>query len=800
MWLQRWGIIAGAVAWLAGLAFAALLGWQANALVPLGVGGALLCGAIALMALSGRRGAGATAEAIAITLLLVGLAALGMARLASVNPTNDPANVARLIGTGTWEVRGTVSGEPDLRAKGEFVQVAITSAARVGYGNESQPLDGTVQVYVPGVLSQFAPDYGDTVRFTVTLRPPTHAPPGIDAEAGSAQRLTILARGGGNPVLGALYRVREALAGGLLSALPAPEAALLIGILLGLKTPTLRARLPLFVETGTIHLVVTSGLKVTLVAEIVGRLARPLGRALGPSLALSGVVGYVVLSGAGPAAIRAGTMGAILILARALGREYDVTRALALACFLMTLAQPTVLWDVGFQLSAAGTLGIAILGERLRAPLHARLGQGRLGRVTADVLAATLAAQIATFPIVALNFGIISFVSLPANLLLVPPLPLLLVVAMVVAVAGATVPALGGILRALLWPLARAADAVVEVGAHLPGAYLAVGGIPAWLTPLWVIALGCVPLLWRAPARSAAPPVVAGLPRPLRVAVALTLALALFAGTVGASAVAAGTRTTVTFLDVGAGGPATLVRLASGRVVLIDGGADGTALLNALAGALPPWGRTIDLVIVTEARGGHFTGLAALLNAFHIGEVADPGALHPTRDYTAWYADLQAAHIPLVRLRAGDTITPDAATRMEVLAPATLLPTSSGQEETNALVLRLVTPGLRVLFAGEADDAALARAAAAGDVRAEVVHLCQLPTDGILFGSGQADLLRLANPALVVVAPSARAAHPVGTPITPDDPAAIPGMAVIRTTQGGTLTLATDDAGWWIDR
>ena len=186
------------------------------------------------------------------------------------------------------------------------------------------------------------------------------------------------------------------------------------------------------------------------------------------------------------------------------------------------------------------------------------------------------------------------------------------------------------------------------------------------------------------------------------------------------------------------------------------------------------------------------------MGAYHITEVADPGALHPTRDYTAWYADLQAAHIPLVRLRAGDAIQPDGATRLTVLAPAMLIPATSGQEATNALVLRLVTPALRILFAGDADDAALARASLAGDLRAEVVQLCQLPTEGILTGTGQADLLGLAAPALVVVAPSARTAAKAGTPITPDDPAAIAGAAVIRTAQGGTLTLATDGASWWV--
>jgi competence protein ComEC len=66
----------------------------------------------------------------------------------------------------------------------------------------------------------------------------------------------IEARGGGNPILARLFAVRVQLAQGIQRTLPEPEAALLIGILLGLKTPVLRSRLALFTATGTIHLVV----------------------------------------------------------------------------------------------------------------------------------------------------------------------------------------------------------------------------------------------------------------------------------------------------------------------------------------------------------------------------------------------------------------------------------------------------------------------------------------------------------------------------------------------------------------
>jgi competence protein ComEC len=795
MWIVRWGLVAGAVAWLVGLIAASLMPVAALR-VPLllaGVVGLVLAVGITTLAL--RQTAPARWDVPMAALWLGVIVVLAMARFAWALPGNDPRNILH-AGLGTVvEVRGSVSSEPDVRQKGAFITVAVAEFSP-DRGRTWQAADGTVQVYALGAQSAFAPDYGDSVEFSGTLAAPPQTVPGIDAAMGAAT-VTVVAHGAGNPLLGAIYRLRAGLAQALEGALPAPEAALIIGILLGLKTPVLRARQPLFVRTGTIHLVVTSGLKVTLVGAIMARLARPLGRVAGMGLALGSVVGYVLLSGAGPAAIRAGIMGVILIVARFLGRDYEVLRALGLAVLVMTLVAPDIVWDVGFQLSAVGTLGIAILAPRLRAPLNRWWGRWRVGRVAADVLAATLAAQLATLPIVAITFGIISFVSLLANLLLVPFLPLFLLLGALVGFGGLVAAPLGALLGLVAWPILRLADLVIEVTAALPGAAITVGNIPGWLTPVWVIGIGCVPLLWRPPQPSVNGQLTAW-PWQLRIGVGLAVVLALFTGAVGVAA-AAPSSLTVTFLDVGTGGPATLVRLGNQRTVLIDGGADGTALLSALATTLPFWQRRIDLVVVTEMRPGHYLGLQSLLAAYQIGAVVDPGDLHPTVADAAWYTNLQTAHIPVTHISQGGTIQLAPTAQLAVLNPPRPLYDGTDEQDVNALVVRLVTPGVRILFAGDANDLALAQASMGQDVSADIVQLCLLPNEGLVPGTGWADLLHLALPRMVLIAPSARTPPKSGTLAaqpTPDDPAASPGMQVVHLSGAGTLTLTSDGTGW----
>jgi competence protein ComEC len=156
-------------------------------------------------------------------------------------------------------------------------------------------------------------------------------------------------------------------------------------------------------------------------------------RWLATTLVLLSIIVYTILSGAGPAAIRAGIMGIILVIAPRIGRIYNMHTALALTALLMSMVDPFVLWDVGFQLSLLGTLGIVMLTPLF---LHSFRSLVRFpsGHLVAEIMAVTLAAQTATWPIIALSFFLISFISPLANMLLVPLLGVLIALGLLVCI------------------------------------------------------------------------------------------------------------------------------------------------------------------------------------------------------------------------------------------------------------------------------------------------------------------------------------------------------------------------------
>ncbi len=256
---------------------------------------------------------------------------------------------------------------------------------------------------------------------------------------------------------------------------------------------------------------------------------------------LATIGSYVVLSGAGAAALRSSLMvGAGLLLSRD-GRRPHSFALLGLCAALLLAIEPAVATDVGFQLSFLGTAGILVLAS----PIAARVPGPRL---LAEPFAVTIAAQLATAPITAGTFGVLSLVGPFANALVLPLIPLLIVV----GGAGAL---LGTVLPALAWAPLQAAGlactvmlAIAQGASALPLAAIHLQLWPSAWTVIEVAAAGAGGLAWFLHERWL--PCRAG---SATVAAVAALAAGIATTSVAAAATAAPLRVTV--LDVGNGSP-----------------------------------------------------------------------------------------------------------------------------------------------------------------------------------------------------------------------------------------------------
>lgn len=88
---------------------------------------------------------------------------------------------------------------------------------------------------------------------------------------------------------------------------------------------------------------------------------RLVGSRYAPPLAMLGIIIYAFLVGADAAVSRAAVMGLVWMLAIWVGRPGFALNSLFFSGLILTLINPLILWDVGFQLSFIATLGLIIL-------------------------------------------------------------------------------------------------------------------------------------------------------------------------------------------------------------------------------------------------------------------------------------------------------------------------------------------------------------------------------------------------------------------------------------------------------
>src|SRR3989441_2329659 len=375
-------------------------------------------------------------------------------------------------------------------------------------------------------------------------------------------------------------------------ALPAPHASVLLGIVLGVRQGIPPGLQNVLIATGLIHLLVLSGLKVAVFARIVQGALRPaLGRAATwPALALIAL--YAMVGGATPAAVRASAMGGLAIAASQLGRPSHVWTSLAVAAAAMLGWHPEMAWDVGFQLSFAGTAAIVLLTPDIARRV------AFLPHFLREPFAVTCAAQVGTLPMMATDFHVLSPVAPIANALVLPILPAIVVA----GIALGPLSLLPGIAHVAAIPLAGLLAYVEQVAyvlARLPAAAFPVVRFPPWAGLAYYASLGAV--------------VAAGHVKPKGRALAMAGAI-LAPATIAAVALGmwAVAPPSVHVLAVG-NGQALLFRSTQG-VILVDGGPSPPRLKDELGQILPPWQTSMDAVVITAPGLGHVGGFAAGLD------------------------------------------------------------------------------------------------------------------------------------------------------------------------------------------
>jgi ComEC/Rec2-related protein len=247
---------------------------------------------------------------------------------------------------------------------------------------------------------------------------------------------------------GFLYIFRQKLLDFYKKNLPEPHASLVAGVTIGSRS----GMPPDFWEnlkaSGTAHVVVASGMNVTLVAGfLLGLMVLVTDRRKALVVALVGIWVYSVIAGFEAPIVRAAIMGSIAFTAQELGRLSYAFRALIVSALLILIYKPLWITDLGFILSVSATASLIIFEKKIRQYL------GRVPGIIREDFSTSLSAQILVAPVLLFVFGRFNILSPVINAMVLWTIVPVTMLGLVGGLVGLIIEPIGTIILYSIYPL-----------------------------------------------------------------------------------------------------------------------------------------------------------------------------------------------------------------------------------------------------------------------------------------------------------------------------------------------------------
>jgi competence protein ComEC len=453
--------------------------------------------------------------------------------------------------------------------------------------------------------------------------------------------------------------------------------------------------------------------------------------------------------------------------------------AAVLRAALMALHNPHVLWDIGFQLSFAATLGLILYADPFSKAFTQQASRV-MPQTTAQKLAGpvgeyilfTLAAQLTTLPIMAYHFGRISLSAFITNPVILPVQAPIMTIGGLALILGTIWLPLGKLIAPLAWPFVLFTIRVVEYFGEWQSGVLLLGNFGLlWAILFYGVLFG---LTW---GWSKFPKWMPAF-KPIPVIAALGILATL---TWRAALSAPDGRLHLTLFDVGTG-DALLIQTPSGRYALIDGGPSASLLSNALGRRLPPFHRELDWLIVAGTSTEQVGALPRALERFPPNSVLLSGPESPNRSADYLRETLTEMKIPITQAKPGHSLNLGDGVSLRVLTTG-----------PRGAILLLEWENFRALLplgAHEDDYENLRMGKNIGPVTALVL------AENGYAPLNPPDWINTLNPQLVLLSVAAddRNGRPDAATLE-----ALGGYSLLRTDQHGWIDISTDGQHMWVE-
>lgn len=364
--------------------------------------------------------------------LLSGVLALRLvSHYLSVKPYSPGINI-------TFETQ--VLSHPKISNRGQQTSLNFPNSQRVSVRFPLNPLISYGdKIKAEGKIEYFEAKNGDKVAFM------------------NYPRFEILKKGEDN----LLFSLRERVIYFFNSTLSPTHSVLMLGIVFGIKQEIPENFFGNLQKTGVLHVIAASGMNVTMVGGFLASIfAFFLKRQLALFMSILGILFYAFMAGFEPSIVRASIMGVLVFGSQIIGRQNTSFLGLFMAGFLMLFLNPSLLLDIGFQLSFMATFGLIFLQPAFF--MHERVRKLAQKSIIGEDLITTVTAQIFALPILLVNFGAYSMWSILVNTIVLWTVPILMVIGGAASVLGLLIEPLGRMFLYLTLPFLLYFEVIVN--------------------------------------------------------------------------------------------------------------------------------------------------------------------------------------------------------------------------------------------------------------------------------------------------------------------------------------------------
>lgn len=467
-----------------------------------------------------------------------------------------------------------------------------------------------------------------------------------------------------------IHKIREKLKQNIQELLTKETYALGIGILIGDNSRINEKIVEDFKNSNLSHMLAVSGAHINYVVLTVSILftKKRAGIKAQRVVTIMMMLFFMELTQMTSSVVRAGISCIIYMLASLLYRKVDVINAMAISTLLILLNNPFKLFDIGFQLSYAGTLGIILFCKLINIPI-----KNKLLKYLKDSIIISISANIFIIPIMMYQFNTISLTFILSNLLAGPLLGISIILEIIVLLISfmsiniAAIPA--KVLNILLILIINIANWFSNI--KISKIYV----ITPQIISIVAYYLICAAIILKQKNRK------------IIVIIMLTVLIINLFPTPK--------KLRINFIDVGQG-DSTLIRTETNKVILIDsGGSTASSSFDVGNKVLLPYLldrriKKIDFIIVSHFDADHCQAFETVIDNINVRKVVVCKQSMITQEYLNIINKCKKKNIKIIVVERGDKLKIDKRTEFEILHPGErFLDDGKGGLNANAIVCKM---------------------------------------------------------------------------------------------------------------